>query len=601
MYCLGRNLKQYFDEAVYLAKVRHQDGVVDYLRHVSRVELVYWRHDNWDGGQDYFNIKLFSPPEDYVRGDRNRAELEKVVANVFSECLERDASDEFINDLRTLPAPLNPIREGAVIVGKVGDYVLGSECGRGKNGVVYEAVRKADGLACAVKFLIKELCDSEQKILRFLNEIEINKKIKHKNVIAFIDSGRMLDGSVFYVMERADSSLSQYMKNSTMPKEEKSGFVKGLILGLSAIHRCGIIHRDLKPDNILIKDGLVKISDFGLSHAMPTSGVVGVPTMEGERLGNFVYAAPEQRLKGAKATKSMDIYSLGVVIHQLLTGEYAPSVTTRASYVNLFDVRYKGLDVAVGRSLRNSPTERPQDMHEFIKLVQIPVYRTPADRSIAFRDDRFNKAFFDFETNQEITAVDDIRRRLDSLLSQPLVIDDQSDLLAWRGSRDWDIGSYRWLSNGNVIIGGDEMRIAKLRPLGSDQNLYWQHCVYVETSPIKASSMTDEEVAMMRRSWSVKNVDSSEMCTFYKDRPITSAEIRRTGVSPEYRTRYVLPYNFLLVPRSHPFANQKKYEERLVSVLNKMIVEGADINELETMVSELMQYDGFKVPYHTKW
>lgn len=597
-YFLGRNLSQYFEEMLRIVDLRGQTECFNFLHQVTKVALEYWIHDGWNGGQDFFDIRLYSSPKHYVMIDNCRDAIMRQISQVLSEILERDVNNEFIHEVYISPEAPSAIRPGIEISGEQDLYLLGDERGRGKNGVVYNAIRKKDGEKCAVKFLTKDAYDTDQKLKRFLNEIEINRKINHENVIKFLDSGQTVDGEVFYVMERADMSLSDYIKNQSMNSMKgKANVVRGLIHGLKAIHDEGIVHRDLKPDNVLIKNGVVKISDFGLSHAMPTSGIIGVPTMEGERLGNFIYAAPEQRLKGAKASVTMDIYSLGLIIHQLMTGEYAPTVTNRRSYSKLYDVRFSGLDMAVGRALQNSPGDRPKTMAEFVRIVKTPIYRTPAERSVAFRDCRFDKAFYDYDEKLEIRDLGEIRKRLDVLLSEPLVVDHQPEVLAWRGNWDWEASSLEWLPNGNVLIGGDEMRIAKLCPLGRDQNLYWQSCVYVETSPINAYAKTSEALEEMRASWNFDRIDSSELCAFYKGTVVSDAEVRQSGISPEVRTRYVLPFNFLLLPSSHPFANDRGLETDLVRALNRILIENSGIEDLDYMVSRLKQHQSFKVPY----
>ncbi|MBX7257092.1 MAG: protein kinase [Candidatus Hydrogenedentes bacterium] len=198
-----------------------------------------------------------------------------------------------------------------------GRYILEKELGRGGMGVVYLARDKQLDRPVALKFLGSVIDSSEEYRQRFIREARTAAKINHPNIIAIYDISASV-GKAYIAMEYIEGpSLHKYLstKKGLKPREAVNLIVQ-TCNALSAIHDAGIVHRDIKPDNILLaKGGLVKLTDFGLAKAedsrMTQTGVV---------MGTPSYMAPEQVL-GREADVRSDVYALGLVLYECLTGE----------------------------------------------------------------------------------------------------------------------------------------------------------------------------------------------------------------------------------------------------------------------------------------
>ena len=181
-----------------------------------------------------------------------------------------------------------------------------------------------------LKFLNPNVASDEEMMKRFVHELRYSRKITHKNVIRIYDFLHM--GGLYAIsMEYFPShTLGDEIKNEQpVPVEKAVGFGCDIATGMQVAHQAGIVHRDLKPANILInEDGLLKIVDFGVAAAR-SSGDTQL-TKTGYVIGSPKYMAPEQIL-GKKVDERADIYSLGVILYELLTGvpPYTAAITCR--------------------------------------------------------------------------------------------------------------------------------------------------------------------------------------------------------------------------------------------------------------------------------
>lgn len=175
--------------------------------------------------------------------------------------------------------------------------------------------------AVAIKFIKTDKSDTRK---RLKNEIHFCESVDHPNIIKIIDRGYIElqdEAYPFYVMPLYDCSLRKKMKEGIEPATSLS-IIMSVLNGISFAHQSGIIHRDIKPENILLDDNMNPvICDFGIAHFSDEALIASIETRVGDRLANFVYAAPEQRNKSKEITPAADLYAIGLIINELYTNQ----------------------------------------------------------------------------------------------------------------------------------------------------------------------------------------------------------------------------------------------------------------------------------------
>jgi serine/threonine protein kinase len=210
----------------------------------------------------------------------------------------------------------------------VGNYEVLQKVGEGAMGSVFSAHHPRIGKKVALKVIHPELATNEEMLARFFTEARAVTQIGHENIVEVQDYGQTPEGESFIVMELLEGrSLGEVLKREgALPVARAVHISLQLANGLAAAHARGIIHRDLKPDNImLIRRGgdpdFVKILDFGLAKLTgPGAGGMGPKTRTGSLLGTAHYMAPEQAESSKQIDHRVDVYALGCIIFQLLTG-----------------------------------------------------------------------------------------------------------------------------------------------------------------------------------------------------------------------------------------------------------------------------------------
>jgi serine/threonine protein kinase len=209
----------------------------------------------------------------------------------------------------------------------VGNYQVLQKIGSGAMGNVFLAHHPVIGKRVALKVIHPELASNEEMIARFFNEARAVTQIGHENIVDVQDFGQTPDGDSFIVMELLEGfSLGDKLKSEghlSIPRA--THIALQLADGLAAAHARGIIHRDIKPDNIfLIPRGgdpdFVKILDFGLAKLSGPSQAMSHQTKTGSLLGTPHYMAPEQAENVKKVDHRADVYSLGCILFQMVTG-----------------------------------------------------------------------------------------------------------------------------------------------------------------------------------------------------------------------------------------------------------------------------------------
>ncbi|MCK4236326.1 MAG: protein kinase, partial [Candidatus Krumholzibacteria bacterium] len=200
---------------------------------------------------------------------------------------------------------------------KLAGYEILGKLGEGGMGVVYRARDTTLDRLLAIKVIPPERLGPQGKG-RFLREARICSRINHPNIVTVYTAGEE-DGYPFMAMELLEGqTLREIIDEGPVPWEKALRWIVDILDALERFHREGIVHRDLKPENIMVTpDGVVKLMDFGIAH-IPTSETL---TMEGTTVGTVFYMSPEQVL-GKKADVRSDIFSIGAVLYQMLTGAY---------------------------------------------------------------------------------------------------------------------------------------------------------------------------------------------------------------------------------------------------------------------------------------
>jgi tRNA A-37 threonylcarbamoyl transferase component Bud32 len=230
--------------------------------------------------------------------------------------------------------------------------------GRGGMGEVYKARQKKLGRLVAIKILPEPFGKSDEYTERFLREARSLALLNHPSIVTIYDYGEVSE-LCYFVMEYIDGAdLRQLIEARALTPAEALRIVPQICDALQFAHDAGVVHRDIKPANILIdKRGRVKIADFGLAKIVSKEPKDFTLTGAGEVMGTAEYMAPEQRRSSQTVDHRADIYSLGVVFYEMLTGEVPMGKFDPPSKRVQIDVR---LDDVVLRTLEREPERRYQ-------------------------------------------------------------------------------------------------------------------------------------------------------------------------------------------------------------------------------------------------
>jgi serine/threonine-protein kinase len=259
-----------------------------------------------------------------------------------------------------------------LLIGKtIGPFAIDKELGHGAMGTVYRARHTDSGKVVAIKIVAPALASNETVMQRFEREWEILKQLKHPNIVRLIANGRF-SGTPFYAMEYIEGvSLDKIMaRRGRMGWEEVVHFGQQLCAALKHAHDKGIVHRDLKPSNLMIlKDGSLKLTDFGIAKDLDRTAI----TEANCTVGTASYMSPEQCKGERNLTHRSDLYSMGVVFYELLTGR-KPFVADNAMEMFMMHVHGKferpsrlvmeipiWFDTLVCQLMEKDPERRPYD------------------------------------------------------------------------------------------------------------------------------------------------------------------------------------------------------------------------------------------------
>jgi serine/threonine-protein kinase len=254
---------------------------------------------------------------------------------------------------------------------KIGPFVIEKELGAGNMGAVYLARHSQTGARMAIKVMAPNMGSNKTALARFEREAAILKQLRHPNIVGYHGTGR-LHGAPLYLMEYIEGeSLDHVMqRRGRITWEEVVALGEQLCSGLQHAHEKGIIHRDLKPSNLMVlPDGTVKLTDFGIAKDLDVTQI----TEANCTVGTAAYMSPEQCRGERNLTLKSDLYSLGIMFYELLTGRKPFQAETP---MDMFLQHVNGtferpsrqvldipvwLDTLVCQLLEKKPEQRPLD------------------------------------------------------------------------------------------------------------------------------------------------------------------------------------------------------------------------------------------------
>jgi tetratricopeptide (TPR) repeat protein len=250
-----------------------------------------------------------------------------------------------------------------------GRYAIEQEVGRGGMAVVYRARDLQHNRSIALKVLRPELAASIGAD-RFLREIQIEASLQHPHILPLYDSGRA-NGTLYYTMPyvQGETLRQRLAREKQLPVEEVVKIVTQVGDAVSYAHSHGVVHRDLKPENIMFSEGHALVSDFGVARAVSEAGGEQL-TDSGVAVGTPAYMSPEQATGAAGVDARSDVYSLGLVVYEMLAGD-PPFTGTTPQMVMAKQAaeRVPSLEIV-----------RPNLPFELVNVIEKALAKVPADR-----------------------------------------------------------------------------------------------------------------------------------------------------------------------------------------------------------------------------
>jgi len=278
----------------------------------------------------------------------------------------------------------------------VGSYVITSLLGEGGMGKVYLARHSLIGRKAAVKILNPDISQDEESVSRFFTEARLVNDIRHPNIVEITDFGQF---SNYYciVMEllEGETLAARLKRTRTLDEATAVRIFRQVSSALGAAHEQGMVHRDVKPENIFLRNhpdypDFVKVLDFGIAKLMGGNSAVGHHTKTGTVIGTPAYMSPEQCLGEASLDLRSDIYSLGVVLYEALTGRqpFVGDTLGRLIVCHVSEMPIPpsnvnphvsgGMSAVVMRALAKQSKDRFASMKEFREALEIAPVRAPA-------------------------------------------------------------------------------------------------------------------------------------------------------------------------------------------------------------------------------
>jgi len=307
------------------------------------------------------------------------------------KCAAPLKEDTPVSHTKTIETPSEELTTGSTFASR---YQIIEELGKGGMGKIYKVNDTEIKEKVALKLLKPEIAADKKTIERFRNEMKLARKIAHKNVGRMFDLGKA-EETYFITMEYVPGQDLNGLIRQTgkLTTETTLAIAKQVCEGLQEAHKHGVVHRDLKPSNIMVdKDGNVRIMDFGIARSLKTKGITGAGMM----IGTPEYMSPEQA-EGKDVDHRSDIYSLGIILYEMLTGRLPFEGDTPLSLA----MKHKSEDFTapkilnsripddlnnlIIKCLEKAKAERYQDVEEVSKEISMIEKKIPLSQRVVLK------------------------------------------------------------------------------------------------------------------------------------------------------------------------------------------------------------------------
>lgn len=270
---------------------------------------------------------------------------------------------------------------------QIAGYEIRQPLGQGGMGLVLEGCQVSLGRRVAIKFLMPSLATNEKFVERFEREAAALASLSHPNIVTIFERGRTPQG-FYFIMEYVEGpggtaplDLRALLNQRRLTPAEVKQFVLQVVKALAYAHEQGIVHRDIKPGNVMIdRHGNAKVADFGIASIADEQERIQLTAPSGP-LGTFDYMAPEQRDNATQVDQRADVYSVGVMLYEMLTGELPRGAFQPPS--RIIPELNVGWDEIVELTLQSRPENRLGDMETLAKRIDSIPVATPGSGKVA--------------------------------------------------------------------------------------------------------------------------------------------------------------------------------------------------------------------------
>lgn len=326
------------------------------------------KKNDWSKIKELFHQTLDLPAEERTKF------LEKHDESVRLEVGSLLASHEKAEDFIATPAAVEMKFNADYLIGqKIGDYEILEKIGAGGMGAVYLAQKKDLEIKFALK-IIKRGMDTDAILKRFALERQILSRLEHPFIARLLDAGVTENGLPYFVMEHIEGvPITKFCEAHRLSLDERLELFQKVCAAVNYAHQNLIVHRDIKPSNILVtNDGTPKLLDFGIAKLLNSQEFERTATQA--RIFTPEYASPEQQ-KNLPITTAADVYSLGIVLHEILSGN-RPSSTDKNTARNI----EKSTNEKESNTNPKSKIQNPKSQNDLSNIVQKSLREEPHER-----------------------------------------------------------------------------------------------------------------------------------------------------------------------------------------------------------------------------